>query len=331
MWVPFSVLNAPNHNANTRLVWLLLCLRPDRTSSPVSLKRLYELSGLGPQAVAHARARLAQAPLGSCGARPQRSCAAIPEALLTASDISPAARLLFGQLQSVPDFERHSGSFTYAQLSHLTGSSDDALRRAVAELANAGWLTVTQTNRKSPVTFTLRDPVSTRQRARLSAIRRKIKSAPNKGEALLREFLNTMVALDKCEENATPDFLLNPYTGELMELDRYYPTARVAFEFQGDQHFEPTDLASFEVTVKQIGRDAMKAFICKARGIELVPILTEDLSWKALEQKLPGNLPRRDLQGLEHLVALLEGLATEYRGRATEERARKGLTLARSK
>ena len=133
-----------------------------------------------------------------------------------------------------------------------------------------------------------------------------------------------MVALDQYEENASPDLLLNPYTAELMELDRYYPSAAVAFEWGGDQHYEGTDLATFEETVKQVGRDAMKAFICKARGIGLAIIHPEDLSLKAIEPKIPGRLPRRDLEGLEPLLAALEGLASEYRERTAEERARKG-------
>jgi hypothetical protein len=109
-----------------------------------------------------------------------------------------------------------------------------------------------------------------------------------------------------------------------MELDRYYPTAGVAVEYNGDQHYEETGLATFEETVKQIGRDAMKAFICRARGIELAIIQPEDLKLKRIDHKLPGRLPRRDLEGMEPLVAALEELAADYRERTAEERARKG-------
>jgi hypothetical protein len=226
--------------------------------SPTDI-RLRKLSGLDFKTIATARARLVQAPLASCYARPHRSCAAIPWLLLTNADMSAGARLLYGQLQGVPNFEHQSGSFTYAALSHLTGSSDDALRRAVAELVATGWLTITRANRKSPICFTLRNPVSTQLRARISSIRRKLKSAQHRGEALLCEFLTLLVAVDDYKDNASPDRLLNPYTGELLELDRYYPSLGIAIEFNGAQHYERTDLATFEETVKQVGRDAMKS------------------------------------------------------------------------
>ncbi|MFZ5823499.1 MAG: hypothetical protein ACOY94_04045, partial [Bacillota bacterium] len=130
--------------------------------------------------------------------------------------------------------------------------------------------------------------------------------------------------LDDYQDNASPDWLLNPYTRELMELDRYYPTAGVAVEYNGDQHYAETDLATFEETVRQVGRDAMKAFICRARGIELAIIQPEDLSLKRIDHKLPGRLPRRDLEGMEPLVAALEEMAAEHRERTAEERGRKG-------
>ena len=68
----------------------------------------------------------------------------------------------------------------------------------------------------------------------------------------------------------------------------------------------------------------MKAFICRARGIELAIIQPKDLNLKSIDHKLPGHLPRRDLEGMEPLVAALEEMAAEYRERTSEERARKG-------
>ena len=322
LWVPLNVLNSTTHSASTRLIWLLLGLRSSGAPSSLTDIRLRKLSGLDRKTIAAARATLAQAPLATCYGRPHASCAAIPVALLTTAEISVGARLLYGQLQGVPDFDNQVGSFTYGTLSHLTGTSVDPLKRAVAELVAAGWLMIAQANRKSPLSFTLRDPVSTRLRARISVIRRKVRKAQHRGETLLCEFLNVLVALDDYEDNASPDLLLNPYTRELMELDRHYPTAGVAVEYYGDQHYEETDLATFEETVKQVGRDAMKAFICRARGIELAIIQPEDLSLKSIDHKIPGRLPRRDLEGMEPLVAALEEMAADREGTA-EEQARK--------
>ncbi len=319
LWVPMEVLNSTAHSAATRLIWLLT------NHWSLTDSDLRKLSGLDRKTIATARATLLQTPLGACYGKPHPSCAAIPAALLTNPEISAGARLLYGQLQGAPSFGNQSGSFTYATLSRLTGTSADPLKRTVAELVATGWLSITQTNRKSPLRFTLLNPVSPRLRARVSAIRRKVRKAQHRGETLLREFLNVLIADEDYKDDATPDLLLNPYTRALMELDRYYPTAGVAIEYNGDQHYEETDLATFEETVKQVGRDAMKAFICKARGIELAIIHPEDLRLKNIDQKIPGRLPRRDLGGLEPMVEALEELAAEHLERTAQERARKGL------
>jgi len=323
LWVPFSVLNGTAHSASARLIWLLLGHQPS-----ISDSRLRKVSGLGARTIAAARARLAEMPLAPCSARQRSQCAEIPWTLLTNADLSAGARLLYGQLQGVPDFAHQSGSFTYADLSRFTGSCDDTLRRASAELVAAGWLTIQQANRKSPIQFKLRNPVSAQLRARIASRRRKVRGAQNRGEALLREFLTLLIAVDKYEDDASPDFLLNPFTRELMDLDRYYPTAKVAVEFNGDQHYEETDLATREETVKQVGRDAMKAFLCKAQGIDLAIIHPEDLNLKRIDQKIPTRLPRRrGLERMEPMVAALEELASEYRERTAEERARRGQTI----
>lgn len=323
LWVPFSSLNAPTHSAGTRLVWLLLALLQREKVSPPTDRRLSELSGLTVKWVVQARASLDQAPLGRCYARPYPSCAAIPAALLTETNISAGARLLYGQLQSVRGFTDSTCTSTFAALAQLTGASDEALRRAAAELTEAGWLTALQPNRKQPIQFTLYNPAVLRTGARIRTVRRKTKRALYRGEALLREYLTAMIDLDRYEDDAAPDFLLNPFTDELMELDRFYPTAQVAFEFQGDQHSKATDLATFGQTVKQVGRDAMKAFICKSRGIELVLIHPEELCSTAIDQKIPESLPRRERCRWEPLVTALDRVAAEYRERTADERARK--------
>ncbi|HWI62581.1 MAG TPA: helix-turn-helix domain-containing protein [Symbiobacteriaceae bacterium] len=322
VWVPFSVLGARNHTASARLIWILLDREPAGLPTAMTEKRLRNVTGLDPETIASARTRLAASPLAPGYARPRRGCAAIPLALIADAALSARARLLYGQLQGVPDFENRKGSFTYASLADFTGTSDDALRRAVAELVAAGWLTFTQGHRKRPFQFTLHNPVGTNLWARISHLRRRVRGAQYRGEALLREYLNVLVDLDQHEENATLDQLLNPYTKELLELDRYYPTAAVAFELNGAQHYEETELATFSDTVKQVGRDAMKAFICKAIGIELVILHPEDLRLKTLEKKIPKRLPRRDRAGMEPLLAELDVLASEYRSRTVEERER---------
>jgi len=321
-WVPFSVLNTQYPGANTRLVWTLLTGKPVASSDHTNAS-LVRQTGLDRKTVRHACEFLSRSPLAPCYAKARSSCAAIPAALLTAPNLSAVAKLLYGQLQSLPDFAKERCTVTYGALSRLTGSCEDTLRQGAIELVTAGWLTCTRENRRSPLCFTLCNPVQARWRARISSIKRRVcGNKKHKGETLLREFLNALVALDDGQNDATPDFLVNPYTRELMEFDRYYPSACVAVEFNGDQHYEQTDLASLEETVKQVGRDAMKAFLARMHRGELVIIHPEDLSLKTLQQKLPLRLPRRELEGMEPLLDALNDLATEYRERTGAERER---------
>lgn len=120
LWVPIEVLNSTTHSASTRLIWLLLGLRSSGAPSSLTDIRLRKMSGLDRKTVAAARARLTQAPLAPCYGRPHPSCAAIPVALLTTAEISAGARLLYGQLQGVTNFDNQVGSFTYGTLSRLT-------------------------------------------------------------------------------------------------------------------------------------------------------------------------------------------------------------------
>ncbi|HLC57929.1 MAG TPA: hypothetical protein VJH95_05120 [Candidatus Nanoarchaeia archaeon] len=74
-----------------------------------------------------------------------------------------------------------------------------------------------------------------------------------------------------------------------MELDRYYPRLRLAFEYQGEQHFE--DKKFFKIDLKEIQkRDEIKREICNNRSIILVEIsyrekLSEQLILAKLKEK----------------------------------------------
>lgn len=69
----------------------------------------------------------------------------------------------------------------------------------------------------------------------------------------MKEFLSLVVDSDRYEDNATPGFLVNPFTRERLELDRFYPPS-VAFEFNGPQHYGATELFSEEQATMQRGR-----------------------------------------------------------------------------
>lgn len=131
------------------------------------------------------------------------------------------------------------------------------------------------------------------------------------GEALMKEFLSLIVSTDDYMDNVRPGFLRNTKTDSLMEFDRYYPNT-VAFEFNGTQHYEPTDLYDAETVERQQSRDILKKQICADKGVELVIVHPQDLTLAGMLSKVRGLLPLRNLKGGEGLVRFLEKLSANY-------------------
>lgn len=71
-----------------------------------------------------------------------------------------------------------------------------------------------------------------------------------------------------------------------MELDVFYPHRKIAFEFNGPQHYRlvPRFHKSTEDLISQQARDSMKSDICKAKGIRLIVAQYDDI--KSLESLL---------------------------------------------
>ncbi len=98
-----------------------------------------------------------------------------------------------------------------------------------------------------------------------------------------------------------------------MELDRFYPLYNTAFEFNGPQHYGPTELFSAEDAAKQRGRDLIKVGICLIKDITLLAIHPEDLTLQVMQQKVGSRLPLRDLRGHDLLINYLESVSRSYR------------------
>ncbi len=83
---------------------------------------------------------------------------------------------------------------------------------------------------------------------------------------------------------------------EGLELDLYLPARRLAFEYQGEQHFTPIKAWGGEEALVQLqARDARKADICRRAGVELITIAYhEPLSEDHILQRLIalGAIPR---------------------------------------
>jgi hypothetical protein len=78
---------------------------------------------------------------------------------------------------------------------------------------------------------------------------------------------------------------------EGLELDIFLPAERLAFEYQGQQHYHPVKAWGGQKALEELqARDARKADICEQLGIELVTVdytepLTEDHIRKVLQER----------------------------------------------
>lgn len=301
VWAPASLLLDPDLTASLKLLWLIRRLYPE--AGPTELAAH---SGLAQNTVRTHLSRLTSQSWAT-----ERK-ALLPNALLTDRRLSAKSRILFGTLQLLPNYDSQAGQCTYLSLSNLTGQDLKTVRSAVQELTAAGWLQVTQTNQRAPLTFRLTHPNQPWLEAERARMEQRLKRATWTGEAIMREFLSLMVESDLYEENACPGFLINPFTHQPLEFDRFYPPD-VAVEFNGDQHYGPTELfPSAEDAARQRGRDLIKLATCLERGIKLIIIRPADLCLQGMQAKIGPLLPLRDLRDRQELVGYLERLGRRY-------------------
>lgn len=118
------------------------------------------------------------------------------------------------------------------------------------------------------------------------------------GEQQVRQILETVFAGSSFEK-CWPRFLRRPGDRRGLQLDGYCERIRVAFEFNGEQHYradcfynaDPRSLDSFEARVR---RDAEKARLCREASVRLVvvPHFVPDL-WSCVRLQLLGWFPVR--------------------------------------
>ena len=129
---------------------------------------------------------------------------------------------------------------------------------------------------------------------------------------MMRSYLSLIADTNESEDGARPEFLVNPASGERLELDRYYPVHRVAFEFNGQQHYAATERFGGDVVAAQRQRDEVKKAICKQKGIELVVVHAEDLSLIGMLKKVRRLLPLRRLWGFKRTIRYLNRCGKRY-------------------
>lgn len=269
-------------------------------------------------------ARLAGEPAavpGTASGPPAPAGVPVPADLMLDRRLTIQARVLYAILHSIAGPNQVQGRCTLADLSQKAGVSPNTVRRALRALAAAGWLDLPQGNKFSTVEFVLSNPAARQRDEAVARVARRLKAARFRGEALMREYLTLIVDSDQYDDDASPAFLVNPFTGEEMQFDRYYPP-HVAVEFNGPQHYGPTEqYPDATEALKQQARDYIKQLICADRGIHLIIVHPEDLTLERMQEKVREHLPLRDLAGHEAVAAYLERMSRAYRRQVQEGRA----------
>lgn len=326
--VPRELLFDPKLTPSRKVVWMVLQFHSKESNGRPSYTRVAREVGISRPTVYKAVRDLAAA-----GWHPFRApepaaqvWVRIPAHLVTDGAIPAAAKVMYGLLQALkralrPEL-KGSGDKTrpktgtmcliYSSFAKLINWNRKAVAKAVRALAAAGWLAFERENRRVPAYCVFKDPRLAASEAEVERMKRRLSKAEFKGEAIMREYLTMLVDSEQYEDNASPGFLVNPLTDERLQLDRYYPPA-VAFEFNGPQHYAPTERYSAETVAQQRVRDLIKLGICASRGITLKIVHAEDLTLARMREIVGQLLPLRDLRYEGPRIAYLEQVARQYR------------------
>lgn len=240
----------------------------------------------------------------------------IPVDLLRAAHtLRPQAILCYGILQLIDGFNanRRTGTLRWVQLQRMTGLHFKTLQRAVRALVETRWLALATGSGRKPVWYRLQHA----DEAYANEVRRRLDECEYVGETLMRSYLSLIVDSKESEDGARPEFLVNPATGERLELDRYYPVHRVAFEFNGSQHYVAGGRFTKQEVAAQKRRDRVKFEICQEKKIKLVVVHAKDLTLKGMLEKVRGLLPVKALQGFRQTIRCLEAFGGRYLAAAT--------------
>lgn len=238
---------------------------------------------------------------------------AVPASLITLPDVPPSAKCLYAALLAHCDRQKQTCSARQEEVLRWAGlGSQHTLQAQCRRLQEAGWLRIGRASGPHCTTYEVLDPHRAAREAERERVRMRLEREAYKGEGVMKELANVQVASDRFQDNARPGFLVNPLTGERLEFDRWY-TEGVALEFNGRQHYRPTDaFPDPEQQRQQRTRDLVKLALAREHGVKVVVLHPEDLTFEGLRAKLEGLLPLRELHEEDPVVQYLTGVSRRY-------------------
>lgn len=182
---------------------------------------------------------------------------------------------------------------TKTRLASLVGVRLDTLSRACSTLESLGWLALAPGRGNSLRPIPMVPHASQEQMAKILELCYSL--VGNKGEFLMKSFLDLRVKNRIYVDNARPDFLKNPKTGENLEYDRLY-ICKDAFEYDGDQHQRLTEKYPDESALRDLqARDAIKKGLSQDAAVRLITVGTDALMPDLLDALIPADIERRPL------------------------------------
>jgi hypothetical protein len=195
------------------------------------------------------------------------------------------------------------------ELAQISGIYRSGVRRHLRDLEATGWIVMPKKPGMTPI---IASAPKTTQDALVSRLKDARWETQHAGEFLMKAWLNLLVDSDNFTDSCRPSFLVNPETQKAMEYDRYYKEG-VAFEFNGSQHYTPTErFSDIDKIRKTQLRDHLKAGLSQKHGIIYVEIIETDLNLDRMLDNIPSVLPLRPIDRNSIYVRGLTRLSEEY-------------------
>ncbi len=174
-------------------------------------------------------------------------------------------------------------------LMRATGFARNTVMKHCRLLEQRGWAAIEGNRALRRVVPLTPDTV---QRELAAIFVRDLAMAAYKGEFLMRAGLDELIDSADYVDNPRPEVLTNPETGQPLEYDRYYPRFRVAFEWNGSQHYRTTKRYPSEDALRETRkRDLIKKGLSQDSGIRLIVMTNADLSLSAMMRLIPSDMP----------------------------------------
>lgn len=192
------------------------------------------------------------------------------------------------------------------------GFAWETVRRSIRRLISFGWALELSGDTYPLITVWMPLDVEKKIADALMRIRTEV---PFMGEWLMKCLLDLIVADRDFRDNVRPEWLVKGDGRRRFELDRWYPNASVAFEFQGQQHFRiGMDFSTTQDDLnKQVDRDNTKFGLCARHGIRLIEVTARDLTFETLRGIVEPLLPVVPIRSEGPLFNTLDGMCRSYR------------------